>query len=203
MAICTLEDVKTDLEITDSSQDDLLARWILAATKYVETRTRLALSSVTETRFFDGNDKGRLRTDDFLSFTAVSLLNPDGTSWRDFNVSTELKAEPYNDSPKTGVVIINYVSENPFRIVGRSPYIFPKGIANVSVTATWGSYATVPDDLAEVGIKMVKAKFNKKRTQGIASASIGGESVTFKDSDLDETMKETLELYKRDYAEVW
>ncbi len=203
MAICTLADVKETLGITDTDQDDLLTRWILAATKYVETYTRLALTPVTETRLFDGIDKGRLSTDDFLSFTAVSLLNPDGTAWRTFDVNTELKAEPYNSSPKTGLVILNHTSENPFRIIGRSPYIFPKGIANVSITATWGSYSTVPDDLVDVGIRMVSAKSNRKRTQGIASASIGGESVTFKDSDLDETMKQTLELYKRDYANIW
>ena len=203
MAICSLSDVKEALEITTSDQDDLLTRWILAATQYVETKTRLVLSSTVATRLFDGNDKGRLRVDDFLSMTAVDLLNPDGTSYRTFNVTTEVKGEPYNSLPKTGIVIMNNISENPFRTLGRSPYIFPKGIANISVTATWGSYVTVPADLEDLGIKLVAAKLNKKRTQGIASASIGGESVTFKDSDLDETMKETLELYKRQYVEVW
>lgn len=203
MTICELSDVKATLEITSDDQDDLLSRWILAVTKYVERKTRRQFSTAVETRLFDGTDKGRLTTDDFQSMTAVSLLNPDGTSYRDFNVTTELKAEPYNSQPKTGLVILNNVSENPFRTLGRSPYIFPRGIANISITATWGSYATVPEDLEDLGIKLIAAKLNKKRTQGIASASIGGESVTFKDSDLDETMKETLALYKRDYAEVW
>jgi hypothetical protein len=73
----------------------------------------------------------------------------------------------------------------------------------VQITGVWGSYVTVPDDLASLGNDLVKAKFNKRNTRGIRSASIGGESVSFTDADFDAAMQDIVNLYKRDYVEVW
>lgn len=203
--VCTLEQVRDVLEYgpDEVDRDELILRLIGAASRFIERKTRRVLTTGTGARLFDGNDKGRLHVDDFISLTSVELLNVDDTVWKTFTPATELRTEPYNKTPKYSIVVINTVSENPYRIIGRSPYIFPKGFANVRVNANWGSYATVPEDLEQLGIELVVSKLSRVRNKGIASASIGGESVSFTDRDLDEGMQDTLDRFKRDYAEVW
>lgn len=201
--ICTLEQVKAVTGDADCTRDDLINRLIHAATGFIERRTRRSLTLATATRYFDGTDKGYLIVDDFQSVSAVSLLNPDNTAWRTFTVATELRCEPYNQVPKYKLLIVNTVTENPYRVIGASPYIFPRGIANVSVTAVWGSYASVPPELEDLGINLVVSKLNRLSTRGIRSASIGGESVSFTEADLDPGMKADLSDFKRQYAELW
>lgn len=203
--VCTLAQVKDTLEITDTERDELIARLIRGATTYIEKKTVRSLSTGVSQKLYDGYDKGYLEVKDFQSCTAVELLNNDNTVWKTFNVSTELRFYPYNDGelPKTQIIIQSITSENPYRVIGRSPYIFPRGIANVRVTANWGSYATVPDNLTDLGISMIAAKLSKVKYRGLKSASLGGESISFSDKDLDDGMLDMLSTYKRQFVEVW
>jgi len=203
--LCTLAEVRDTLQLTDSEtdQDALITRLIGSVTDFISKRTRRVFGTGVETRLFDGNDKGYLILDDYQEITSVRLLNLDNTAWKTFNVSTELKSYPLNTSPKTKLQIVNVTSENPYRVIGRSPFIFPKGYGNVEVVANWGSWATPPSSLTELAINMVVSKTQKAKVRGIKSVSIGGESMSFSDKDLDESMTEVLNDFKKDFTEVW
>lgn len=203
--ITTLNTVRQSLGVADDdhSQDDLIGRLIGVATKYVERYTRRQLSTGVALRLFDGNDRGKLQVDDFIECTGVELTYFNNIVWKTFNVATELMFQPYNRVPHHTIVINNLSSENPYRVIGRSPYIFPKGYGNVRVMANWGSYTFVPPDLESVGVALVTARLAKSKTDGLTSASIGGESVSFSDKDLEAGQREILELHKRQWTEVW
>lgn len=205
MSICTLAQVREAAGIveSDTSQDDLILRLIGAVQKFVERRTRRTFSTGIETRIFDGTDKGRLEVDDYQELFAVDLLNPDRTSYKSFGVSTELLCEPYNKVPKRSILIQNNVSENPYRSLGRSPYIFPKGFGNIRVNANWGSFSIAPPDLEDIAISLVTSKLYKASSRGITSSSIGGESVSFSEKDMSDQDMQVLESYKRDAVGVW
>lgn len=203
MSICTLAEVKTTLGITGTSEDDLLNRLILAATKRVERYTRRVLSTGVATKHYNGNDKGVLQVDDFQAVTSVELLDAGNTVWKTFDITDELKYFPYNTTPKDKIIIYGGTTENPYRFLGVSPYVFPRGFSNVRVTANFGSYAIIPDDLNDLGINMVTVKRAKSSTRGIKSSSIGGESVTFTDADVEPEMQAVMDNYKKGWNEVF
>lgn len=141
--------------------------------------------------------------DDFISVSSVKLLGFNNEVYKTFSISSELQLYPLNTTPKNRIQINNFVTENPYRYLGGSPYVFSKGYGNVEVVANWGSFSAIPADLVDLGVDLIVAKVNKGKTKGLRSVSIGGESMTFSDSDLDETMKETLASYKKDFVDVW
>jgi hypothetical protein len=203
--LCTIAEVKEAAGIPEdlSDQDSLIERLIGNVTRFFERRTRRAFTTGVQTKYFDGNDKGYLLVDDCLSVSAVRIIETDGSAWKTFNIANELRLYPLNRSPTTRLQIINSVSENPHRTIGRSPYIFTRGYANVEVTANWGSYEQVPEDVNGMAIDLVVSKIRKSSNRGLRSVSIGGESITFTDNDLTEDMKETLQGYKKDFTEIW
>jgi hypothetical protein len=203
--ITNLGTVKDALQIpdTDTSQDDLITRLLGSVTKYIEGSTRRELTTGVSTRLFDGNGKGYLMVDDFISVSSVKLLGFNNEVYKTFSISSELQLYPLNTTPKNRIQINNFVTENPYRYLGGSPYVFSKGYGNVEVVANWGSFSAIPADLVDLGVDLIVAKVNKGKTKGLRSVSIGGESMTFSDSDLDETMKETLASYKKDFVDVW
>jgi hypothetical protein len=203
MSICTVQEVKDRLGITDTSEDAALQKYIDAATKRFEGYTRRKLSTGVATKHYNGNDKGILYVDDFQAITSVELLGPDNLAWKSFNVDTELRYFPYDITPKNKIIIYGGVSENPYRFMGISPFVFPRGFSNIRVTGNFGSYAVPPEDVNDLGINMVTVKRSKARMRGITSSSIGGESVTFSDKDLDNEMLTVMEDYKKTLAEVY
>lgn len=173
--ICTLAQVKeaAGIDSSNTDQDSLINRLIGAVTKFVEKKTKRVFTTGVATRLFDGNDKGYLIVDDFLTLQSLSLLELDNTVWKSFSLSSEIKQYPLNSTPKFRLQIQNVVSENPYRVIGRSPFIFPKGYGNVQVEANWGSYSEIPDDLEALGIDLIVARLKKQTLHGLKSLSIG------------------------------
>lgn len=206
MAICTLEEVRDALQIpaTDTARDDLITRLIGSATSLIENITGRSMSTGVDTRFFDGNGKGYLFVDDFHELGSVEFIYPDKTAWKILDIAHgEVEFAPYNVTPRHKLLLINTVTENPYRVIGASPYVFPKGFRNIRCSGIWGSYAVVPEDLKQAGIDLVVAKLNRIRGIGLSSISIGGQSMSFSQRDLDEGTKDVINQYRRYFVELF
>ncbi len=204
----TLLDLKDDLEITetDTSKDGLLTRLLFGAFDYVERRTRREFSTGVGTRYFDGNDKGYLLIDDFQkgSMTKISFLDPNRTVYLTMtptNTPYLTKGERPQDPFHNRVDITNYQTENPYRVVGRSPYIFPRGTQNIAIDANWGTWAELPQGLQNLIIDIVKRKY--RVPVGVRSMSVGGESLSFSDEDLDRDQRVNLNQYIKSIVDIF
>lgn len=206
MAVCTLEDVRDALQIpeTDTARDELIARLIGAATKLIENQTKRTFSTTVDTRYFDGNGKGYLVVDDFQNLGSVEFVYPDRTAWKVLSVTNgEVEFQPYNKTPHERLVLVNTVTENPYRVIGANPYVFPKGFHNIRCSGIWGSYSVVPEDIRQLGIDLIIGKLNRIRGIGTTSISIGGQSMSFSTKDFDDGMRDVIKLYRRNAVELW
>jgi hypothetical protein len=71
---------------------------------------------------------------------------------------------------------------------------FSEGHKNIRMTY-YAGYATIPDDLEQVCLKLVKAGYDKN--EGVKSESLGPHSITYFDKlDIPDDIKSTLDVYK-------
>lgn len=193
-------------EISTSASDTRIQRLLNGACDLVETMTRREFFTSVETRYFDGNGKGYLQVDDFQigSISRIAFLNADrstGYLLATGNVATRGDEFPKRAPYHNRIDILNYTSENPYRIVGPSPYVFPRGTMNVEITANWGTYAVLPDALQNIIRDLTISKLTRPQG-GIRSMSVGGESLSFGDSDLSQEQMNILELYTKRLVEI-
>lgn len=125
----TLDDLKAEQEISVSTYDARLLRYLEAASRYVDDECRRRFYSKTESRYFDGMKGSVLLLDDYLSLTALvadSELDGtyDGESWV---ADSDYWTWPDNEWPKVGV-----------RATGFGDYSFREGARRYKATATWG-----------------------------------------------------------------
>ena len=192
------------LTSSDTSKDGLISRLLNGAIEFTQRRLRREYSTGIDTRYFDGFDKGYLLIDDFQkgSITRVASMNPD---WSVAYVYATGNVITRGDSPVEAfhnrIEIINTTSENPYRVLGRSPYIFPRGIQNVEITANWGTWATLPNGLQNLIIDMVVGKMAVPQGR-IRSMSVGGESLSFSEDDLSPQQRRDLAEYAKPLVEI-
>lgn len=173
-------------EISTNASATRIQRLLNGACDLVELQTRREFSTGIETRYFDGLGKGYLAVDDFQigSITRIAFLNADrsvGYIVATGNVASRGDEFPRRAPYHNRIDILNYTSENPYRIVGPSPYIFPRGTLNVEITANWGTYAVLPDPLQNIIRDLTISKLTRPGG-GVRSMSVGGESLSFADS---------------------
>lgn len=193
-------------EVSTNASPTRIQRLLNGAIDRVAQATRREFSTGIETRYFDGLGKGYLLVDDFQrgSITRIAFLNADrstGYVLPTGNVATRGDDFPKNAPYHNRIDILNYTSENPYRVVGASPYIFPRGTLNVEITANFGTYAVVPNPLQDVIRDLVVSKLSGPGGR-VRSMSVGGESVSFSDSDLTPEHMATLEQYKKAFTEI-
>lgn len=202
----SLDDVKQYLEIPVgvTARDVLVARLTRGALDFSQRRTKRVFSTGVATQYFSGNDRGYLVLPDFQagSVSAVSFLNPDGTAWRNLE-TTEWRTFGATQSPSIHyrIELVNPVSENPHRIIGRNPYVFPRATANVGISASWGSWGVLPDGLVNLVLDMIKVKYGKPGN--VRSVSSNGESISYSERDVTDEMREGFNEYKRYLVDVF
>jgi hypothetical protein len=206
--IPTLADVKDFLQIPSdvTTRDSMISRLLNGALDYVERISQRQFSTGVETRFYDGNDKGYLLVDDYQrdSITRIVVSYPgkvEAYAIATGNVAG--RGERPQDSFHNRIDIVNYVTENPYRVLGPSPYVFPSGIQNVEITANFGTWNVLPDGLQNIIIELVAAKVSMPAGGTIRSMSVGGESLTFSDTDFSPTMRRSLQAYAKPMVEIF
>lgn len=75
-------------------------------------------------------------------------------------------------------------------------YEFIKGILNCSIVYTAG-YATVPAEIEQACIDLVSLRYSERDRTGIQSKSLAGESVTYSQKDMPESIKSVLQEWRK------
>ena len=170
----------------DNSFDSQLEGWINAVSKHIEQITgRVILADdAASTRLYaiDGWHT-RLVIDDCVEVTKVETGDTYGDN---FSENTDYVLLPLNETPKNAVVLKNQA--------------WPRGTHRI--TAKWGSYVDVPDDIAFVATVLVAGIVNAQVGTGTAKKSerIGAYTIQYADdrgiNDYDRVMA-ILDTYKR------
>lgn len=70
----------------------------------------------------------------------------------------------------------------------------PRGFQNIKISYTYG-YSQVPFDLKLAGLQLASMYYNQKDASGIASESVGGDSITFDKVDVPASVASVIANY--------
>lgn len=138
-----------------------------AAKFYIDEFTGVSFgadgSEAASDRFFDGSGRTTQNITPARDITAVKVVNTDNTDSYTYT-STDYVAKPYNTPVKAWL---------DARIG-----IFPKGVANIKVTAKWGGYADVPLNIEQAANQLIGNSLSEG-SGNLKSESIEGYSRTW------------------------
>lgn len=131
MSYADLDDLKTYLKISGTSDDLILDDALHAAQEAIEAYCNRRFEAVTATRYYTAADVhgGRLWLDDDL-LTVTTLLNGDGNTL----TSSYYRLHPRNSGPYHAIGLLN------------TAYWYFDQDGEIAVTGTWG-YTETPDYL--------------------------------------------------------
>lgn len=164
---CTLAHVKAVGNITDTSDDALLAALITRASAMVDSYTRRRFYERTETRYYTPGVDSTYQTlyldEDLLSIT--TLTNGDGA----VIPAAGYTLEPLNYTPKTRVTLNTAYSW---------AYAAENQIGVVSITGSWGycTAANCPADIVHAACRLTVWLYKQRDTAfGKAGNTITGD----------------------------
>lgn len=159
--LTTIEKVKIELGITDTSVDVLLVTLVTAASRWMMTECGRKFRSSTTTKRFHGDSTFGLT----LPFGPVTSVQ---------NVVIDGSQIPPALNPGDAGWTLDYGRVN---LVG---YVFTTGTSNIEVTFTSG-FVTVPEDLDQACVEMTCWMFRNRDRWGLQSRTLHlGESLTFR-----------------------
>lgn len=179
--LCTLEDVKAALKLTDADDDDRLSLAIDASSRLIETECNRRFWADTEVsaRRYVSNDPWLVEVDD-ISTTAGLIVKSDYAG--DGTFSTVWQAQDYQLEPVNGIMegeagwpttAIRAIRSLYFPVWGGISYPKPYTQALVEVTAVWG-WAEVPSRVKQACVIQAISTF--KATDVPFGATPFGES---------------------------
>lgn len=163
--LCTLEDVKSWLSITDNSKDAILTMIANAQSKAIENycNTKLETSIITD-ELYEGSGNNNsivLNNMNVQSIEKLEFLIND--VWEEiYNPSTPLDTYNLTLDKENGIIKIdNFVpSKTAFDLLTSNP-ITPVNSKTVRISYTCG-FETIPSDLAYVCIKMSARAYKRE-----------------------------------------
>jgi len=188
---CALEDVKSELDITQDTYDDIIMLDIEAVKEFIDLYCNRSFDSTAETRYYDGAGS-TLYIDDLASISGVSdgiFLDEDGDRTYEITLTaTDYIMYPLNSTPKTKIVIDT---------VNGDYSAFAPGVRKgVKITATWG-YATVPADVKKAAV-IQSCRWYKRRESSyqdvVGTPELGTINVY---KSLDPDVKQILRGYRK------
>ena len=186
--LCTLEDLKTHLEILGSDQDAFLSNLVLRATSFIETYCNRQLASREFTEYYSGDGTNSIMLPN-TPITAITQIKDDKSGQADFDYGSGDENDAFSFEDWGKLLLTN---GDVFHSPGST---YP--LRNYKIVYT-GGYATAPEDLRQVCVELAAAKFYLKDKQrgGVASKSVGGQTITYRPDDLSPAQKEVLEAYR-------
>ena len=186
---CTLEEVKSELKITTSNDDDIIQRTIPQVKQAIDDYCHRRFDTETATaKYYDGDSI--LFIDDLVNIDASGFkLDEDGDgTYESTLATTDYLLYPKNTTPKT------YIKPNPNGNYGG----FASGVlSGVKITGTWG-YASVPEPIRRAAIIQTCRWFKRKDSafQDVVGTPELGTFNVYKGLDAD--VKLILEPYIKD-----
>lgn len=178
--LTTLAKVKTQFEIRNSTDDELLGRLITAASAFIGNYTgRGNLVSSAATEYYDGTGTAVLMLRRY-PITAVASLKVEGL--------TVPAAGAY---PASGFVFDS-------QTLALRGYAFPKGVQNVEVTYTAGyAQAALPADLEQACIDLVGFKYKNRQHPDETSKTLAGNTTSYIQDELPKNLRLMLDNFRR------
>lgn len=195
-ALTTAQRIKDQLDITVSTFDTILERYIAGATDYIENQCNRRFKQTTYTNeIYDGSYlDGTKRT---MLILKNAPIVPDSIS--SFQYRTGLKTNPVWTSFNAD----NFQEKNE---VGHIMTFLPQGYQNIRISYTAGylidfaneysSTHTLPHDISDLCERIVIRRYKKRGSEGKKSENFGQSSVTWGDL-LDDFDKEVIADYQR------
>lgn len=188
---CTIDEIKSELEITGNDYDDFLEAMCEQATDLIDEYCNRTFNSTTATRYFDGADN-KLLIDDIVSVTTLKLdVDCDGSFEISLTEDTDYNLMPLNTTPKMWIEISSRTD--------RTYHNFNPGVRKgVQIIGVWGYAATVPRLIRRAAIMQVGQWF-KLRESGFTGVSGSPEfgGVTMVKKGLDPNIRLILSKFKR------
>jgi hypothetical protein len=179
IALATIDDVKTYLDVKGNGDDELLTNLLAsAATIIAQFLNRDPMSQVYND-VYDGSGNRR-QVVSFWPITAVSSVSIDGVAQ----------------------VAAPSVTANGFRFDKFSVLlnfgVFCEGIQNVAISYTAG-YALAPDDLKQACVDITSEIYRRRSRVGLTTQAMagGGGSTSYSVKDLPDHVKIVLNSYKK------
>jgi hypothetical protein len=174
----TLAELKTELRITDTSDDTELQLKLTAASRRVDRDTgrRFWVDSVTSARTYRATHAELLIVDDISTDTGLVVEVGRGTTW------TTIASTAYDLLPENAVAD-SVAIETIVRVAGCWPLW---GTTRVRVTGKWG-WPAVPEDIKNAALLLAGRLFRRKDSlEGVKGFSdLGVVRVARYDSDYD------------------
>lgn len=162
---CTEDDVKAELGITDSVDNDRINRICHAVSRQIDEFVGADVQPLSQTRYYKARGPWIVETDPFTSLT--TLAYDSAGDWTTYTTISTSYPGPFNASgrgkPYTFVMLAPNASQT-----------FPLHDRGVSVTATFGMGATAPTVIKEACI-MQSALVYRQQVSGGAPIAGGGE----------------------------
>lgn len=189
-ALTSVADVKTNLDITTSTWDNLFVTLINAATDWIEKYCggrRFVGSGVDVTEYYESVfdvDGPADRSQQWLSVKSWPIISVTSLSFRTgINTYSLQPTQNYDVYTDTGQIF--------FRVG------FPRGPQSVQLIYQ-GGYASnaIPNDLAYACIKIVSKEFFRRKAEGKVMERSGGNQVQWSEG-LDAEVVDLLSAYRR------
>lgn len=185
MALCSLSDVKSYLNITTTNDDALLNRLIAAVSDFIPRYlSRPAVELGSFTKVLNGNGKDFVILDYYPIATITSVvIGQEGLG------QVTLSSANYTFDQERKVYLNIGFS-------GQQSYLFfPIGRRNVTITGTAG-YSPIPDALVQAAIEIVALRYKEIPRTGVRSKALAGESISFIVTAMQASTATTLEAFK-------
>lgn len=177
--LCTLDDVKAFLSITDTNNDSLIGALITNASKLVNNATNRNLLSASYSESYSGRGGWRQGVDNY-PITAVASVTVN-----------DMSIPPVNGQIGPGYLY----DDNMVYLRG---YTYLRGIRNVEITYTAGyDPSLIPADLVQATVEIVAVKFRRRLSLEVSGKTLNGETISFTTSDIPASAKGVLKQYTR------
>lgn len=194
--LCTLDDVKTWLNLSTSADDAVLARLITAASQTIQRwlNRPIPLADYVETRDglsgVCGQDESRFPFG-VQPCVSVSLVTLAGMT---------IPVVPEPPMTPLGQSVPSYYASQPGYLFTQSElvirgYVIPRLAGCVVIQYTAG-YAATPPDLSQACIELVAQRYRERARIGEVSRRIGTEVVRYSQLDMSGPIKTLLQQYR-------
>lgn len=174
--ITTLANLKQWLRITDSANDTLLQRLATASSDFIKTYLNRDIFSQSYVDVMDGVG-GYKKVMENYPITAVS------------SVMVNQQSIPASVNGSNGYTF------NQWR-VALIGYVFKRGVSNVTIQYVAG-YTTAPSEIEQTCIELAALRYRELDRIGLISKGLAGETITYSQKDFTNSVKTSLEQYKR------
>lgn len=187
--LCMLYQAKARLRITSTTDDEMIAEFIRAASADIRAetgRTFIPVQEYTEYRSGVGYGQVRFITKEWPIVSLVSVTDLNQNNGQPFPVGN-----PATETP--GAYFVNTPAGGTILLYG---YSFSKGDENIVGIYTAG-YGTLPFDLTDACARLVAYRYVELDRIGLRSKGLAGETTSYITSAFPDPVQRVINRYKR------